>query len=211
MGKSGEMECKVIGSAPLMTSWFHNGKELKSGLNYDISYTDNICKLRLPTIQMSDGGKYTCKAANPAGSSETSASVDVMGQLSLQTQEENVSKMSDFFLFPLIFSSLKPEPPSFVETPEAQETLPGKNVSFFAKVRGSSPLKVKWFRGSKEMLQGRGCNISLKDNIATLVLSRVEMPHAGEYTCQVINEAGKESYTVHLFVKGLLEFTISAR
>ncbi|KAM4609388.1 titin-like [Polymixia lowei] len=176
VGKPGEMECKVTGTPPFNTSWFHNGQEIQSGPHYDISCSDNTCKMTVPTIKLSDSGKYTCKAVNAAGASETSASMTVT------------------------------EPPSFVEPPEMKETLPGKNVTFSATVKGSAPLKVKWFRGPKEMLHGKGCEIALKHDVATLELYRVDKSHAGEYTCQIINDAGKESCPVNLTVKEPVHF-----
>ncbi|XP_015258297.1 PREDICTED: titin-like [Cyprinodon variegatus] len=173
VGKPAELECKATGSSPLTISWFHNGQEIQSGPYYDISSTDHNCRLLVLTVSQSDSGKYSCKAANAAGACETSASADVT------------------------------EPPSFVETSEAEETVPGKNVTLSARVTGSSPLQVKWFRGAKEMQHGRGCEILMKADVASLVLHRVDKTHAGEYTCQVSNNAGKESRSLHLFVKGL--------
>lgn len=94
------------------------------------------------------------------------------------------------------------EPPSFVTTPQPVEALPGTNVTFTATVQGSTPMKLKWFRGSKEIVSGRSCEIALRGDNVILELYNIDKSHAGEYTCQIINDAGKENCTVNLFVKG---------
>uniref|UniRef100_A0A7N8WQU6 Immunoglobulin domain-containing protein n=1 Tax=Mastacembelus armatus TaxID=205130 RepID=A0A7N8WQU6_9TELE len=69
------------------------------------------------------------------------------------------------------------KPPSFVVPPQPVEAMPGSNVTFSAMVKGS-------------------------DNQVILELFNVDRSHTGEYTCQIINDAGKESCPVNLTVKG---------
>lgn len=80
VGQAVEMECKVSGSPPFIVSWYHDGEEVQSGPNCEVSFSDNSCTLRVPTLKLSDSGLYKCKAVNQAGSSETTASLLVKGQ-----------------------------------------------------------------------------------------------------------------------------------
>lgn len=94
------------------------------------------------------------------------------------------------------------EPPSFVRKPDPQEVLPGSNVTFTSVIKGTPPFKVNWFRGSSELVPGPNCNISLQNSFAALELYNVDSIQSGDYTCLVSNDAGKDSCTTHLLVKG---------
>ncbi|XP_078540256.1 titin-like [Lissotriton helveticus] len=171
LGSSVLMECKVSGSPPLSISWYQDRHLISSGAKYEVSSTDNVCVLKINTLESLDVGNYTCKATNVAGSDECGAALTVQ------------------------------EPPSFVKTPEPAHALPGMDIIFTSIIRGTPPFKVNWFRGSSELLSGEGCNIILKDSIAMLELYNVDPTQSGDYTCMVHNDAGKDSCTTRLFVK----------
>lgn len=90
-----------------------------------------------------------------------------------------------------------------MKTPDPQEVLPGSNVTFTSYIRGSTPFKVTWFRGIRELVPDSSCSISLNESVAQLQLYNVEPGHSGDYACVVTNDAGSASCTTQLFVKGV--------
>lgn len=62
---------------------------------------------------------------------------------------------------------------------------------------------MNWFKGSRELVPGKTCNVLLTDSTAELELFEVGPLQTGDYTCLVTNDAGSCSCTTHLFVKGL--------
>ncbi|KAM9664696.1 myosin light chain kinase, smooth muscle-like, partial [Trichechus inunguis] len=101
------------------------------------------------------------------------------------------------FFFPLGYL----EPPSFEQTPDSVEVLPGVSLTFTSVFRGTPPFQVKWFKGSRELVSGESCTISLEDFVTELELLEVEPSQSGDYSCLVTNDAGSASCAMHLFVK----------
>uniref|UniRef100_A0A8C5TRK4 Ig-like domain-containing protein n=1 Tax=Malurus cyaneus samueli TaxID=2593467 RepID=A0A8C5TRK4_9PASS len=202
-GESADFECHVTGAQPIHITWSKDGQEIRTGRNYNITFTDNTAHLRVLRVGKGDSGQYTCQAT---GSDECSTYLSVRGQkisflLCCVFLITVIFKRSSNVLLCVLFVCL--EPPSFVKKPEPLDVLSGENITFTSIVKGSPPLEVKWFRGSVELVPGPRCNITLQDSVAELELFDVQPLESGDYTCQVSNEAGKSSCTTHLFVKGL--------
>uniref|UniRef100_A0A8C0IT93 Ig-like domain-containing protein n=1 Tax=Chelonoidis abingdonii TaxID=106734 RepID=A0A8C0IT93_CHEAB len=81
LGSSALLECKVSGSPPISVAWFQDGNEIVSGDKYEVSFSDNVCGLKLNALDSSDTGPYTCVATNAAGSDECSAFLIVQGHV----------------------------------------------------------------------------------------------------------------------------------
>lgn len=95
------------------------------------------------------------------------------------------------------------EPPYFVEKPRSQEVVPNARVQFKALVKGSTPLQIKWFKDSQELLSGANRSVWKDDTSSVLELFSARTSDSGNYTCQISNDVGTATCKATLFVKGV--------
>lgn len=95
------------------------------------------------------------------------------------------------------------EPPYFVEKPQSQEVVPNARVQFKALVKGSTPLQIKWFKDSQELLSGASRSVWKDDTSSVLELFSARTSDSGNYTCQISNDVGTATCKATLFVKGV--------
>uniref|UniRef100_A0A669QB79 Ig-like domain-containing protein n=1 Tax=Phasianus colchicus TaxID=9054 RepID=A0A669QB79_PHACC len=87
--------------------------------------------------------------------------------------------------------------------PQSQEVVPHARVQFKALVKGSTPLQIKWFKDSQELLSGANRSVWMDDTSSVLELFSARMSDSGNYTCQISNDVGTATCKATLFVKGV--------
>lgn len=90
-----------------------------------------------------------------------------------------------------------------MEKPQSQEVVPHARVQFKAMVKGSTPLQIKWFKDSQELLSGANRSVWKDDTSSVLELFSARMSDSGNYTCQISNDVGTATCKAALFVKGV--------
>uniref|UniRef100_A0A8C8R9U8 Ig-like domain-containing protein n=1 Tax=Pelusios castaneus TaxID=367368 RepID=A0A8C8R9U8_9SAUR len=179
------LECQVDEDRKVTVAWNKDGNKIPPGKDYKIYFEDKIASLDIPLAKLKDSGNYVCTASNEAGSSSTSATVTIRGKF-------------------LSFLNLSLEPPSFVKKVDPSYLLtPGESAHLQSKIKGSPEIQVTWFKNNKEIRESNTYKMSFVNSVAALVISEVKVEDSGSYSCEAVNDAGGDSCSTEIVVKGL--------
>lgn len=73
------LECEVRGVPHPTITWYRRGEAITS--SRQAQYVDRGLRLKIPHVQPSDAGQYTCKVTNVAGSAEKSFELEVYSKM----------------------------------------------------------------------------------------------------------------------------------
>ena len=69
-------------------------------------------------------------------------------------------------------------------------------------VKGSPELHIHWFWNDRELNDGEKYKLSFKNGVAILEILNLVVADSGRYSCEVSNNAGSESCSTLVSVKG---------
>uniref|UniRef100_A0A8C3R443 Ig-like domain-containing protein n=1 Tax=Cyanoderma ruficeps TaxID=181631 RepID=A0A8C3R443_9PASS len=199
-GESADFECHVTGAQPIHITWSKDGREIRTGGNFNITFTANTAHLRVLRVGKGDSGQYTCQASNEAGKDFCSAQLSHMAC----TQPESLaarpapsctshcccswwllgqelgllfSHPSGSFLYTVILTGTK------FKTEEECE------------IAGTPPFEVAWFKDRRQVRSSKKFKVTAKHSVASLHILNLESQDTGEYQCKAMNEVGSDTCT----------------
>lgn len=81
---------------------------------------------------------------------------------------------------------------------------PGQSAVFECQVTGTPEIDIYWFREGSEIVPSDQYKMAFVNSVATLEVCGADIKHSGLYYCEARNEAGSESCSMELKVKGQL-------
>lgn len=81
---------------------------------------------------------------------------------------------------------------------------PGQNKAFECQVTGTPEIDIYWFKEGSEISPSDRFKMAFVNSVATLEVCGADAKDGGLYYCEARNEAGSESCSMELKVKGWL-------
>merc|ERR1719266_865701 len=81
VGDSVNLETVITGNPKPTLKWYHNNKHFKSSKNVTVKEKGNNYYLAIAKAELKNDGDYTVRAENSAGTAQTSANIQVQGEI----------------------------------------------------------------------------------------------------------------------------------
>ncbi|KAM6421540.1 myosin light chain kinase, smooth muscle isoform 2-T2 [Rhynochetos jubatus] len=207
LGATARFEGKVRGYPEPQITWYRNGHPIPEGDHYVVDRSiRGIFSLVIKGVEESDGGKYTCEAANDGGVRQVTVELTVEGNSLKKYSLPSSAKTPGGRLTvppvehrPSIWGE---SPPKFATKPNRVVVREGQTGKFSCKITGRPQPQVTWFKGDIQLQQNERFNMFEKTGIQFLEIQNAQLADAGIYTCTVVNSAGKASVSTELTVQG---------
>nr|XP_038038160.1 myosin light chain kinase, smooth muscle isoform X2 [Anas platyrhynchos] len=207
LGATARFEGKVRGYPEPHITWYRNGHPVPEGDHYVVDHSiRGIFSLVIKGVQESDGGKYTCEAANDGGVRQVTVELTVEGNSLKKYSLPSSAKTPGGRLTvppvehrPSIWGE---SPPKFATKPNRVVVREGQTGKFSCKITGRPQPQVTWYKGDIQLQQSERFNMFEKTGIQFLEIQNARLADAGIYTCTVVNSAGKASVSAELTVQG---------
>ena len=97
------------------------------------------------------------------------------------------------------------EPPKIIRLRDSYTNDEGSRFHALCSVeKGSTPLFFQWIKNGEKIISNENVKIEMSDSFANIVIANVKRSDSGNYTCNVKNAFGSDTYTVNLVVRGTL-------
>uniref|UniRef100_A0A3B4Z1V9 Hemicentin-1 n=1 Tax=Stegastes partitus TaxID=144197 RepID=A0A3B4Z1V9_9TELE len=161
--------CDITGSPTPVITWYKDGTPVVASSGVQI--LDMGKTLRLLKAEIADGGGYSCKAINIAGSTE-----------------------KNFFLDVLV-------PPTIVGSgsPQDVSAILKQDITLECKVEGIPLPTIQWYKDRKLVFLGDP-NLEVTNRGQVLRIKSARLGDQARYQCSVMNTAGKQSKDFNLSV-----------
>ncbi|UMM39454.1 hypothetical protein L5515_016510 [Caenorhabditis briggsae] len=163
------MDCGVT-SRPLPNiAWYRGDNALYIQPHYTIS--EDGSQITINSARLSDGGKYTCRASNEAGSSDIEVILRIL-------------------VPPRIDKS------NIIGNPLA---IVARNIYLECPVTGIPQPEVYWTKDGRD-INATDSRIIYAQNNETFGIEKVQVTDAGRYTCTAVNRGGRIAHDFNLDV-----------
>lgn len=209
-GKNVTFTSVIRGTPPFKVGWFRGARELVRGDRCNIYFEDTVAELELFNVDISQSGEYTCVVSNNAGQTSCTTHLFVKGLFKCICPS--------YFLYADIFALLpclivvlcpSPEPATFVKKLSDHSVEPGKSIILEGTYTGTLPISVAWKKDGVNVTPSERCSIVTTEKTCILEILNSTKRDAGQYSCEIENEAGRDVCQALVSTLGVLSYVLS--